>query len=215
MLFPEHPETEIFYYFFMKSSHAFHIHITARPENYHLFLQFLMKGFRIKARSGCSIFDLLCLQLRLDRDYVEGKIQTLFLNEKSIDDIYSTRISAGSILALSAAMPGLVGASFRRGGYYSSLRSQISHQDLTEASPIVDSEITLKLFNIVARDLGPFFLSKGILISGEDFEDIILSNPDDSIAGGMLVIVDGRQVDKKALMKMKWKDSDVILQAET
>jgi hypothetical protein len=31
----------------------------------------------------------------------------------------------------------------------------------------------------------------------------------------MLVIVDGRQVDKKVLMKMKWKDSDVILQIET
>jgi hypothetical protein len=31
----------------------------------------------------------------------------------------------------------------------------------------------------------------------------------------MLVIVDGRQVDKKVLMKMKWKDSDVILQVET
>jgi hypothetical protein len=215
MLLPEHPETEIFYYFLMKSSHAFHIHITARPENYHLFLQFLMKGFRIKARSGCSIFDLLCLQLRLDRDYVEKKIQTLFLNEKSIDDMYSTRIPAGSILALSAAMPGLVGASFRRGGYYSSLRSQISHQDVPEASPIVDTEITLKLFNIVARDLGPYFLSMGILISGEDFEDIILSKSDDSIVDGMLVIVDGRQVDKKVLMKMKWKDSDVILQVET
>jgi len=31
----------------------------------------------------------------------------------------------------------------------------------------------------------------------------------------MLVIVDGRQVDKKVLMKMKWKDSNVILQIET
>jgi len=214
MIFPEHPETEIFYYFLMKSPHVFHIHITARPGNYHLFLQFLMKGFRVKARSGCSIFDLLCLQLRLDRDYVEGKIQTLFLNEKSIDDIYSTRISGGSILALSAAMPGLVGASFRRGGYYSGLRSQISHQDVTEAPPISDSEITLKLFNIVARDLGPFFLSKGILISGEDFEDIILPKSDDSIVDEMLVVVDGRPVDKKVLIKMKWIDSDVILQVE-
>jgi hypothetical protein len=31
----------------------------------------------------------------------------------------------------------------------------------------------------------------------------------------MLVIVGGRQVEKKVLMKMKGKDSDVILQIET
>jgi hypothetical protein len=46
----------------------------------------------------------------------------------------------------------------------------------------------------VATDPGLFFRSKGILISGEDFEDIILSESDDSIVDEMLVIVDGRLI---------------------
>ena len=38
-------------------------------------------------------------------------------------------VGHGDTLALSAAMPGLVGATMRRGGYFAGLRANISHRD--------------------------------------------------------------------------------------
>ena len=46
----------------------------------------------------------------------------------------TTVIKKGATLALSAAMPGLVGATFRKSGYYSTLRKAISHEQQVNVS---------------------------------------------------------------------------------
>ena len=57
------------------------------------------------------------------------KIQSIMLDGKPVDDIGSAMIHDGSVLALSAAMPGLVGATLRRGGAYASFRSAITYHE--------------------------------------------------------------------------------------
>ena len=78
------------------------------------------------------------------------------------------QILAISTLALSAAMPGLVGATLRRGGAFASLRRSITFSQDSEAVSQKEGRIILKLFNILVPELGPQLLAKGIWMQGED-----------------------------------------------
>ena len=94
-------------------------------------LRFLLNGvFRqgvlVEILSGSSIRQVIVDQLGIAEDYLENRVQTLFLNGKPVDDVDAMRVSDGSILALSAAMPGLAGATLRKGGKYAAFRQQIS-----------------------------------------------------------------------------------------
>jgi len=67
---------------------------------------------------GCSIRDLLCGQLALQDEYLDNRIHTFFLNGKAVDDVDSTLVTGGAVLALSSAMPGIMGDCLRKGGLY-------------------------------------------------------------------------------------------------
>jgi len=94
-------------------------------ERFHPLMQ---EGFMVRTQLGCTIKALLCDQFKVSPEYLEARVQTVFLNGKPVDDIESTEIPAGATLALSAAMPGLVGATLRRGGYYAPMRSDITYR---------------------------------------------------------------------------------------
>ena len=175
------------------------------------FFQLLQKGFRVKTQAGCSVKSFLCEQLGLSPEYVEERIQTLFLDGKPVDDKDSATIRDGSTLALSAAMPGLVGAVLRSGGFFASMRSTISHREETEAGPPHDATVSLKLFNILLREIGPAFLEKGIWILGKDLQNFIEGKWDDFWTGCKKATVDGKEVDLKKLSRIKWAAKDVFL----
>ncbi|MCP4349944.1 MAG: endonuclease/exonuclease/phosphatase family protein [Desulfobacterales bacterium] len=61
----------------------------------------------LKVQVGCSIRSLLCKQTDVASDYVDERISTVFLDGKPVDDVDSAIVKNGSVLALSAAMPGL------------------------------------------------------------------------------------------------------------
>jgi hypothetical protein len=130
------------------------------------FLGLLNGGFMIKARIGESVQTLLCDRLGLDKSYFDERIQTLFLNSKPVDDPATARVKNNSILALSAAMPGLVGATFRKGGKYRWMRGSISHPDDGDMSTGSTGWVTVKLFNLILKELGPFFSGSGHLVKG-------------------------------------------------
>jgi hypothetical protein len=175
------------------------------------FFQLLQKGFRVKIQTGCSVKSFLCDQLGLSPEYVEKRIQTLFLNGKPVDDKDSATIRDGSTLALSAAMPGLVGAVLRSGGFFASMRSTISYREETEAGRPQEGMVSLKLFNILLREIGPAFLEKGIWVHGKDLQDVIDGKSDDFSTGCKEVILDGDEVDLKALSEIKWTGREVFL----
>jgi len=76
----------------------------------------LQQGFLLKAQVGCSMKRFLIEGIGLSPEYIAERIQTIFLDGSPVDDLDSAIIKDGSHLALSAAMPGLVGAAMRRGG---------------------------------------------------------------------------------------------------
>jgi len=176
------------------------------------FFQLLQQGFRVKAQTGCSIKFFLCDQLGFDPEYVENRIQTLFLGGKPVDDTKTAIIRDGSTLALSAAMPGFAGRVLRRGGRFASLRSTISYREKSGKERLQEGVVTLKLFNLLRKEMGPFFLKRGVWIQGKDLDDLLKRESDDFWTGVKKAIVDGKERDLKRLSRMKWAGKEVFLQ---
>ena len=134
----------------------------------------LQKGFMAEVHSGLSIKKLLCEIFNIEEDYLEGRIQTIFLDGKPVDDVDKALVSHGSVLALSAAMPGLVGSTFRRDGALAAFRSSITHQQ--EGRVPNDHEgvaVWIKLFNLLVNEMGPQFLKNGIIVKKEDMRHVL------------------------------------------
>ena len=123
-------------------------------------------GFWVNAVIGGSIRDVLCRQLGVEDIYLDDRVQTLFLDGKPVDDVDQALVPDGGVLSLSAAMPGLVGSTLRKGGHLAAMRKSISC-DFGDDTCEQDGRVKIKLFNVVARELGPGFLEGGIIISGQ------------------------------------------------
>jgi len=127
----------------------------------------LQRGVFCPLAVRCSVQDFLTGQLGIDPDYVRDRIATVFLDGSVVDDLQTATLRPGSTLTLSAAMPGLVGATLRRGGFYSAMRREISWKADDQARQPLDgppNTIRLKLFNTVLRDIGPTVLRRGVLV---------------------------------------------------
>jgi len=124
----------------------------------------LQSGFFVAdVKVGCCVAEFLTLQLGISPDYIHGHISTIFLDGKPVDDLESAVIRHGSHLALSSALPGLVGATLRQGSILASLRGSITYSESGTCSG-GEGVIHLKLFNLVMHDLGPSFLERGIIV---------------------------------------------------
>ena len=180
-----------------------------------IFYQLLSKGFIIFAQTGCSVKELLCGQLGIQDDYLEERIQTIFLDHKTVDDAGSAVIQSGSNLALSAAMPGVLGATLRKGGWYAPMRRQISHEKGVASDKNEKGEVTVKLFNLIVRELGPLFLEQGIRVKGKDFFEIMARNENVLMAGCKKAIKNNNEIDPEKLMEVEWKGKQVFLQIKS
>ncbi len=143
----------------------------------HEFFSLFQNGVEVRAKTGCSIRSFLCDQLGIDPQYVSERILTVFMNGRPVDDIDGAIIRDGSTLSLSAAAPGLVGATVRRGGTYAVLRNSITHREEDIRDTGHEGTIKVKLFNLVAKELGPLLLERGILIRGSELDDVLSSCP--------------------------------------
>lgn len=65
-------------------------------------------GFLFRCQVGQSIADFLFRQLSLERDFVEKKISTVFLDGECVDDISLAGMKDGSVVAFSSALPALL-----------------------------------------------------------------------------------------------------------
>jgi hypothetical protein len=178
------------------------------------FYPLLQQGVALKVRVGCSVKDLLCEQFGLSNEYIEKRIQTLFLEGKPLDNINSTVIQDGSILALSAAMPGLAGATLRRGGFFAPMRSQISFGGVVEGGSSKKGMITLKLFNLLIKELGPFFLERGVWIKGDRLKEFLGKQPASFWLGTRTMIVDRKAIESSELQDIKWNKRWILLKLE-
>jgi len=193
-----------------KNNTVIKISLTVTPDRLSFFSPLLGQGFTLTIRTGISVRDLLCLQIGVSDDYLDQRIQTIFLDGKVVDNVDTAVIRQGSTLALSAAMPGLAGATLRRGGAYAAMRSQISHKNNTVDDSAENGTVMLKLFNLVALELGPMFLKQGIWIDGKNLKNFFERVPDFFWDGCLNAEINGisQNVRKISLMKLK---QDVFL----
>jgi hypothetical protein len=192
-----------------------HLLLSVKAELVPFFFPLLQKGFAQEIRTGGSVRELLTSQFGLSSEYVEKRIQTIFLNGKPIDDMDAAIVRDGSTLALSSALPGVLGATLRRGGYYSGMRSQITHVEEVETVEAADGQIVVKLFNLTIRELGPLFLKRGIWIVVEDLKDFFKSPQHDWQAGCVAAGIGRENIDLTGISSRDFPDERVYLQLKT
>ena len=164
----------------------------------------LQAGFFVKARVGKSIDHFLCEQMGISPHYVQERISTVFLDGKPVDDIESAIIREGSVLALSSAMPGLVGATMRRKSFYASLRNTITHADDKGTIEEKEGFSRVKVFNLLMADLAYPFFGRGIYVPSRDLEEFFVSFGDRLCGGIRGMTLDGHPADPGCLGKAGW-----------
>ncbi len=172
-----------------------------------LFFPLLQQGVGMEVTTGASVREFLCRDLGLDEAYVQARVSTLFLNGSPVDDLDGAFLYDGMTLALSAAMPGLAGATLRRGGCLSSFRSAISYHghDRVDAFPR-PGRINIKLFNLLVRELAPEVLKKGILLSANDAKDLFDHILDESPISCVKVQINDRDMSPEELRRIRWAE---------
>ena len=97
-------------------------------------------------------------------------------------------------------MPGLVGATLRRGGAYSSFRSAITYHETGKACAPGEGWISLKIFNLLMAELGPDLLRKGVLLSSSDLLGFLMERAEE-FRQGCSATLDGKSLDIGRLEK--------------
>ncbi len=190
------------------------------------FFPLLEQGFGVRVFVGCSIRNLLCGQLGLQDEYLDNRIQTLFLNGKTVDDVDSTLVNDGAVLALSAAMPGIMGACLRKGGLYAPMRSNLyapmrsnisrgkSRKNIASDISRQYGEVVIKLFNLLLKEAGPVFFKRGILVGADNLQELLSKYQDELRAGISSARLEGENIDFNDLSKKEWESRMVFLKLE-
>jgi len=163
----------------VKNQRVGKLNLKVAGDKIHFFFSLLRHGFMVEAPVGCSVKTMLNNALGMDDNYVEDRIKTIFLDAKPVDDIKTACINDGSVLALSGAMPGLAGATLRRGGQLASFRGSISCRSDGKNALSQEGHVVVKLFNLLVNDLGRIFLKQGILLKKKQLEDFFENRPVD------------------------------------
>jgi len=130
-------------------------------------------GCYVKVECGKTIRNLLCEQFQIPFEYVRKDIKVIFLEFSPVDNLETAIIKDGATLALSAAMPGLVGAAMRRDGDLTWLRSSITYQEGETDHQEGQGLIQIKLFNRVMADLGESFLRRGVYVKSKYLSEFL------------------------------------------
>lgn len=146
------------------------------PGTLPLFATVLQAGIVLQTRRGDKLGVFLDKLPGFTHEYIINAIQTIFLNGTAIDDLETPLTGDSPVLALSAAMPGLAGAIFRKNSFHAALRTthkeeQVAHRDDAIAS------VHLKLFNSIARDRGPALLTGGVSIKTSSLLSFFQTSP--------------------------------------
>jgi hypothetical protein len=163
----------------------------------------LQNGFFVKACVGCTIKDFFVKQLGLSPDYIETRIQGIFLDSKPADDIETAILRDGARLTLSGTMPGLVGIALRRGPL-AVFRHSITHRETGNYTYSGDGYIQLKLLNLLMKDMGPELLRKGIYTNSSELTAYLGNLPTDFWQGCKTISLDGRQIAPEIIQRGEW-----------
>jgi len=157
----------------------------------------LQAGFFRQSSQGVTLFAFLSSLPDFTEDYITNRVQTIFLNGDPVDDMNLAFSSETATLALSAAMPGLVGSLFRKSTILTSLRkTAVQKQVRDDGAPVV---VRVKFFNIISVEKGAALLSGGAALRSEDLLSFLELRP--SLVNAMRHIsFDQRQISTHDLL---------------
>jgi len=186
----ENTTRPLFYY--MKDISEIEAHLSHRATGEMCSFLF-QSGVLLKVQVGASIKNLLCEQLSLDKTYVDKRINTIFLNSQPVDDIDKAIIKSNDTLALSSAMPGLIGATLRRDSHLAPLRDTITFKKYRNDTIQAYGLIHLKLFNLILQEVGPFLLQRGVMMEFEDVIKLFYNKMSEKIKGALGIYFNGKK----------------------
>ena len=147
------------------------------PEFQEILFYELQSGFYVISVDAVNIRSFLKDFCRIDEQYIKNKIKTIFHNGNPVDNIDSVKVRDGSVLALSGAMPGLVGAMMRIQSPYAVMRDTITDKGGEIISSGKDICVRVKLFNVVLHDWAMDFISRGVILDKSDLIRIFKKLP--------------------------------------
>jgi hypothetical protein len=146
---------------------------------------------------------------------VENRISTVFLNGMPVDDLDTTIPHDGSVLALSAAMPGLAGAILRRGGHLRTMRHQLPKDKEPPKASQSTGYVIIKLFNLILRELGPRLLEQGVRVPLRNVVSFLRTLPRGVWDRCQVVTPDQRVTTIRHLMETEWDDAPGVVRLQT
>jgi hypothetical protein len=166
-----------------------------------IFFFFLQDGFLLEAQVGCSIREFLRDRCRIAPETIAERISTVFLDGKPVDDFDRAFIEDNSTLALSGAMPGLVGAVMRSNSPLRSFRSSITHGGDEGSKRLQDGLVRLKLFNTVMSELASGFLREGVLLEPLAVKGFLAKQSEDCRKGIREILLDREPIEMRLLLE--------------
>lgn len=185
----------------MNETRTSNLLLSMQPDQLGEFFVLLQRGVKVVGHVGCTLDRLLIQQWGISQDYAAERITTIFLDSRPIDDITTAVIRADAVLALSGAMPGLVGATMRRGGYYAAMRAGITHHDNVGADDDRIGTVRVKLFNLLLPELGPGFLKRGIILSASELGEFLKGRSDSFWQGCHSVLLNSVPISLLSLLQ--------------
>jgi len=152
------------------------LRMTVSDHTLPLFTTVLQSGIEVKTGHGETLANFLNNFPGFTAEYLADTVQTIFLNGTAVDDLSLPLTGQNPVLALSAAMPGLAGAIFRKNSFHSALRTEtkkVHDSDASESSVTV----TLKLFNSIAKDRGEALLKAGLCMRADHLAVFLNKRP--------------------------------------
>lgn len=177
-----------------------------------LFFPLLEKGVGIPIDGTLTAASFLMDRLGLSNDYIDKRVQTIFIDHRPVDDLNLARVSHTSVMALSAAMPGLLGATMRRGGHYAAFRKEISHAGDEKMEGAEKGRVTLKMFNLLLKEIGPGLFQMGVMAQWKELMQIFKKNKALLEAEKIEIALNQVDISMSRLLNLVSETDDVRLQ---
>lgn len=185
------------------------VSLLVRADSLDKFTTLLQSGFFLSIQQGESIGGLLTSLPGFSETYIKERVQTIFMDGLPADDLAQPFLEQETVLAISAAMPGLAGAIFRKGGVHASLRTTTEAKN-TSTTPGDSLTVRLKLFNIIAKERGMTLLAGGCLLQSASFEKFLRYRTP-LAASIQNIAIDNQETDMQMLLKTLSKNTKIVL----
>jgi hypothetical protein len=94
------------------------------------------------------------------------------------------------------------------------MRAGITYREEKKATGQQQGWVTVKLFNLLIREMGPLLLKRGVWVDGEDLQRLLSGQSDLFWTGVLKGTLNGREVDKSAMRELAWPRERLCLTLE-